>query len=594
MSAQSLVLLPQPRTLEFAEAGSVSFTALLELHNFRALFDTTPDGLKFYIDDRAASGTSPDKALQSYTLTVDNNGIIIVARGESGAFYALCTLKQIQQQTNGAIPHLRIEDSPDFPRRGVMLDISRDKVPTVETLKALIDKLASWKINEFQLYTEHTYAYQNHRVIWENASPLTPEDIHTLDYYCREVFIDLVPNQNSFGHFHRWLMHPEYAHLAEYPEGFDWPIFITPRPFSLNAADPDVFPFIDELYTELLPNFSSRYFNVGCDETFDLGRGRSKDLVDRQGRGRVYVNYLKRISELVIKHGRIMQFWGDIIMEHPELVPELPEGVIALEWGYDATHPFDQDGERFAKAGVPFYVCPGTSSWLSMVGRTNNARANLLSAARNGMKHGAIGYLNTDWGDYGHWQTLPISYLGFAYGAALSWAGEANEKIDLPAALSCYAFGDATGTLGRLACEMGNAYLQMDDHKHFNGAHNVRALFAPLDKFSTQKWWDGEGDPQKVRLAMAEMERLAGELDAAQPADPLVIREYKFMIALWLHGCKRLLLASGDSVITKEQLLAEILPLRDEFSAVWLLRNRPGGMSDSLVRMDRLIQEYQS
>jgi hypothetical protein len=592
--AQSLLLLPQPRSLTLAATGSFSFTTPLELHQFRTLFDAPPEGLKIYIDDRASSPTSPDKALQTYTLTIDASGITIIAHGESGAFYALCTLQQLQQQTAGALPYLRIEDSPDFARRGVMLDISRDKVPTLDTLKALVDKLAAWKINEFQLYTEHTYAYQNHRVVWENASPLTPEDIHALDYYCREVYIDLVPNQNSFGHFHRWLMHPEYAHLAEYPEGFDWPIFVSPRPFSLNATDPDTFQLLDELYTELLPNFSSRYFNVGCDETFDLGKGRSKEEVDRQGRGRVYVNYLKRVSELVKKNNRIMQFWGDIIMEHPELVSELPSDAIALEWGYDAAHPFDQDGERFAKAGIAFYVCPGTSSWLSLVGRTDNARANLQNAATNGIKHGAVGYLNTDWGDFGHWQALPVSYLGFAYGAALSWANAANEQLDLPAALSRYAFGDETGVIGRLVYEMGNAYLKMDDHKHFNGALNVRALFAPLDKYSAQKWWDGSGDPAKVRAAMAEMERLAGELDTARPVDPLVIREYKLMVALWLHGCKRWLLAGGDSVITKEQLLAEIVPLRDEFSAVWLARNRPGGLSDSLIRMDRLIQEYQA
>jgi hexosaminidase len=593
LSAQPLVLLPQPRLLEIALSGNYSFTAPLELHNFRNLFDALPDGLKLTIEDRAASITSPDKTLQAYTLTIGGDGIHIAARGESGAFYALCTLAQIQAQTGGALPHLRIEDSPDFARRGVMLDISRDKVPTLDTLKMLIDMLAAWKINELQLYTEHTYAYQNHRIVWENASPLTPEDLHTLDYYCREVGIDLVPNQNSFGHFHRWLMHEKYLHLAEVPEGFDWPIFISKRPFSLNATDQATFDLLNELYTELLPNFSSRYFNVGCDETFDLGKGRSKDEVERQGRGRVYVNYLKRVSDLVNQNGRIMQFWGDIIMEHPELVPELPPDAIALEWGYEADHPFDQNGERFASADIQFYFCPGTSSWISMVGRTQNALGNLQNAARNGIKHGAMGYLNTDWGDFGHWQALPTSYLGFAYGAALSWAYDANEKIDLPAALSRYAFRDDTGIMGRLAYEMGNVYLTMDDHRHYNGAHNVRALFSPLDTFEAQKWWDGAGDMQKVRAAIATMERLAGELTVARPADPLVIREYQLMVALWLHGCKRLLVESGDTVITREQLLAEILPLRDEFSAVWLARNRPGGLGDSLVRMDRLIQEYQ-
>ena len=68
-----------------------------------------------------------------------------------------------------------------------------------------------------------------------------------------------------------------------------------------------------------------------------------------------------------------MQFWGDIILHKPELIPELPKDVIALNWGYDADHPFEKETRAFADAGVPFYVCPGTSSWLSISGRTDNA-----------------------------------------------------------------------------------------------------------------------------------------------------------------------------------------------------------------------------
>ena len=94
---------------------------------------------------------------------------------------------------------------------------------------------------------------------------------------------------------------------------------------------------------------------------------------------------------------------------------------------------------------MPFYVCPGTSTWCSLAGRTDNALGNLLNAAENGIKHGAIGYLNTDWGDRGHWQAPPVSYLGFAAGAAFSWALEANRAMDVPAVVSRFAFDDPTG-----------------------------------------------------------------------------------------------------------------------------------------------------
>src|SRR5690606_11763612 len=115
-------------------------------------------------------------------------------------FYGAVTLIQLLEQAGASLPCLRISDRPDFVDRGVMLDVSRDKVPTMETLYRLVDRLASWKINQLQLYTEHTFAYRHHPEVWAKASPLTGEEILRLDAYCRERFIELVPNQNSFGH----------------------------------------------------------------------------------------------------------------------------------------------------------------------------------------------------------------------------------------------------------------------------------------------------------------------------------------------------------------------------------------------------------
>ena len=399
---------------------------------------------------------------EGYVLTLTPDQIRLVAHDPAGAFYGAMTLKQMARQAagTGLLPCLRIEDWPAFPHRGIMLDISRDKVPRMETLYRLVDQWAEWKINQLQLYTEHTFAYRNHREVWEHASPLTGEEVLELDAYCRERFIELVPNQNSFGHLTRWLVHPRYRHLAEAPDGCETAWGWQEGPFSLCPLEPGSIQLLAEWFEELLPHFSSRLFNVGCDETVDLGRGKSRAVCEERGVGRVYLDFLRQIHELVQQHGRTMQFWGDIIMHHPELIPELPGDLVALEWGYEADHPFAADGEKFARAGVPYYVCPGTSSWNTLAGRTDNAVGNLWNAAENGQAQGALGYLITDWGDNGHWQPLPISFLGYAYGAAVSWCPRANRDLDLPRALDRHAFQDAAGVLGRLAYDLGNAYQQ--------------------------------------------------------------------------------------------------------------------------------------
>ncbi len=359
---------------------------------------------------------------QAYDLRIDGERISITASTPAGIFYGTQTLCQLLAQLRTRLPTLRCMDWPDFATRGVMLDISRDKVPTRTTLMNLIDLLASLKINQIQLYTEHTFAYRRHPVVWADASPLDGADILALDRYCQERFIELVPNQNSFGHLRRWLIHEPYRELAEAPDGCDtvWGRF--DEPFSLYPGDPASLEFLRSLYDELLPHFSSRQFNVGCDETVDLGQGRSRALAQEIGVGKIYLDFLLTIHREVSARGHIMQFWGDIVVKHPDLVPHLPRDLIALVWGYEADHPFDDECSQFAAAGIPFYVCPGTSAWNSIAGRTTNAVENLRYAAESGLRHGAGGYIITDWGDNGHWQPLSVSYVPLLYGAALAWS----------------------------------------------------------------------------------------------------------------------------------------------------------------------------
>ena len=246
---------------------------------------------------------------------------------------------------------MKITDWPDFANRGIMIDVSRDKVPTMETLYRMVDMLSSWKINQVQLYTEHTFAYKNHKTVWKDASPMTGMQIKKLDAYCREHFIELVPNQNSFGHMARWLKHQPYNQYAEAPEGYEteWGFY---EPFALCATDPRSVALVNELLDELIPNFSSDQINVGCDETHDLGMVRTKEICRERGTGRVYLDFLLKIHARVEKHGKVMQFWGDIIKEYPELIPELPENIIAMVWGYRPEYPYHEECPKFQQSGV--------------------------------------------------------------------------------------------------------------------------------------------------------------------------------------------------------------------------------------------------
>jgi hypothetical protein len=616
---QSPVLLPQPRSLTMGDgtcalAGTrrivleapTSADLLGAGQRLQAALQAA--GVSWQLSATPLGGTPPVGATlrvapervshaQGYTLSISDKGIVAEAHDAAGVFYAVCTLVQLVEQHGPALPFVEISDWPDFPARGVMLDISRDKVPTMETLRDLVDMLAGWKINEVQLYTEHTFAYAQHPDVWANASPMTGEDILELDAFCRARFIELVPNQNTFGHMHRWLEHARYHDLAETHDEFTtpWGNSMT-GPFSLCPDDPGSIALVRDMLDELLPHFRSRTINIGADETVDLGQGRSKAACEERGSGRVYLDFLQKIFKEVHARGHVAQFWGDIIMHYPELIPDIPQNVIALEWGYEAQHPFAEHGAKFAASGIPFYVCPGTSAWCTLGGRTTNALGNLANAAEHGLRNGAIGYLNTDWGDRGHWQQLPISYLGFAAGAAYSWAWEANRNLDIAAVLSRHAFHDITGMMGALAYELGDVYHAMDVQ-----IGNSTALFwvlQPLKGRSDRAAQVSASNWQQASQSISEIMDRLPESRMNRPDAALVADEFTQTARLMQHACQRgLWLHEEDETQADEQrqaLAADMRGIIAEQRRLWLARNQPGGLDDSIARFEKLLAEYEA
>ena len=538
---------------------------------------------------------TPELPLQGYRITIHPNQILLEGGDEAGLFYALQTFKQIVRyaKEQGSLPLVSIGDAPDFKHRGIMLDVSRNKVPTMNTLKNLIDLFASCKINEVQLYTENTFAYQNHSVVWEDFSPLTAGEILELDQFCRERFIDLVPNQASFGHMDKWLEHDQYNYLAELPRPNSGDLFSPAVPGSINL--------MRELYAELLPNFSSHYFNINCDEAFALGKGRSKKMCEEKGRGRVYLDYLLQLKGEVDKYGRTTMFWcGDMANDFPELIPEIPKDMITLIHIYAATQPYDPICKLFSEAGIPFYVTPGTSAWGTMVGHNQNAFDNLRNAAMSGLKYGAIGFMNCDWGDGGHWQPLSVSYPAFLLGAAVSWGFEANQQIDVGKLVARYIFDDSTGQSGQALIDIGYPYFPTSDYHISNTSNSI--FFNLL------------ANPGKAKLESITAEGLLAAIDHLDQNLQLLVNapmasedakivkiEMTQAVNMAKLACKiglaRFTASNQElekvSASKRKALSAEFENLIKEQQKVWTLRNRPGGLHKSIEGLENGLMVLQ-
>ncbi|MEZ4630420.1 MAG: hypothetical protein R2880_06895 [Deinococcales bacterium] len=301
-----------------------------------------------------------------------------------------------------------------------------------------------------------------------------------------------------------------------------------------------------------------------------------------------------KVYEQIKARGRTMMYWGDIIGKYPDLIKELPKDAIALEWGYDAKHPFEETTRKFAEAAVPFYVCPGTSSWNSLAGRTDNCCINISRAAEHALKYGAKGILNTDWGDNGHWQQLSTSFLGYAYGAAHSWAHEANRDLDIIKALNLHVFEDANEKLGQVVYDMGNLY-QVAKMVIHNGSMLNWALTLPPDMMQQGDVRQMIKDFFRERAGLAEgLKEVLGKLEAFKTdidhSEPLCVdgnlikAEYQFTADLLAHGAKRILVLISQDFSARE-LDLDFGQLIERYKGHWLARNREGGLVDSVEKL---------
>lgn len=618
MNNKRPVLLPYPKALEFtggvfniqdkiaifaAKAGrNAILPQMIRLKNYISQIVHVDCSLKTDYSESSISGIffncSETVKNQGYEIKITPERIEIAFSDAAGSFYAVCTVKQLLVNYQNEIPCMVIKDYPDFSVRGAMLDISRNKIPSMKTLYRYIDFLSSIKINQLQLYMEgFSFAYPSFREYWKDMNPVTGEEIVLLEKYCSERFIELVPSINCFGHMHDWLEKREIRHMAESPYGYDCAWGNDLPPATLNPQDPDSFQLVEKIFADIAPYFSSEQFNVGCDETMELGQGKSRDLCEKQGRGKVYYDYVMKIYNIVKRMGRKMMFWGDIIIDYPEMVKDLPKDISVLEWGYEANHPFEEHCRKFKESGIPYYVCPGTSSWRSITGRSENMRLNLLNAAKYGLEYDAKGYLITDWGDEGHWQYMSVSFAGFSFGAALAWNFEGNSELDVADFLNMFVFKDKNNIMGRFVLDCGNYYLIEKEHEE-----NAALVSSILLEHTAQAVSDvkiTEDELIKTKEYIDNLSKTLNNTSMACEDSQIILEEYETSLLLIQHGIRLgiydLKKQKCEDFEGREdmifELLDEISRIKTRHIKVWNERNRLGGLEKSLRQM-YILEEY--
>jgi hypothetical protein len=368
---------------------------------------------------RAAVETPASLNDEGYVLVVNANEVVVAGKSAAGVFYGLQTLKQLVRGELGTrsgsrsqtpfIPGVRIVDWPTMRWRAVSDDISRGPVPTVEYIKRQIRTEAFFKLNMHSFYMEHTFASESHPLIGPAGGSLTPTEIQELVVYARRYHVELVPEQQTFGHLHKALRLEKYADLAETPYGD-----------VLSPQQEGSYKLVADLYRELNVLFPSQFFHIGADETFELGEGQSREAAKARGVGTIYFEHLNRVREILKPHNRKLMFWGDIALHHPDLIGNIPKDMIVMNWQYGARDDFWKDIKPFQDAGLQQFVCPGAQNWNQIFPNLDSAVKNIVNFGRDGQKAGAIGMMNTTWDDDGE-SLFEMTWYSIVLGAAASW-----------------------------------------------------------------------------------------------------------------------------------------------------------------------------
>lgn len=360
---------------------------------------------------REAVDSSRQLSDEGYVLAVGLHEVVVAGKTAVGTFYGLQTLKQLVRGdgTSAFIPGVKIVDWPTMRWRAVSDDISRGPVPTVEYIKRQIRTEAYFKLNMHSFYMEHTFSSASHPLIGPAGGSLTPHEIRELVAYARRYHVELVPEQQTFGHLHKALRLEKYAELAETPYGD----VVSPQ-------QPGSYQLIADLYKELNELFPGQFFHIGEDETFELGEGQSKEEAKAKGVGAVYFEHLNRVRDVLKPYNRRLMFWGDIALHHPDLIGNVPKDMIAMNWQYGAVDDYGKYIKPFKDAGLDQFVCPGAHNWNQIFPNIEAASKNIANFVRDGQQAGALGMMNTTWDDDGE-ALFESAWYPITLGAAASW-----------------------------------------------------------------------------------------------------------------------------------------------------------------------------
>jgi hypothetical protein len=554
-----------------------------------------------------AAGVKWDEQLgaQGYVLVAGAGRIVVAGNTAQGLFYGVQTLRQLLREDGGKLvcPAVVVQDRPSMEWRGVHDDISRGPIPTMEYLKKQVRTLAAYKVNMVSLYMEHVFDFEKNPIVAPKEAALTPAQIRDLVAYARNYHVMILPEQQAFGHLHHLLKYEKYADMAETPHGH----VLTPT----KEASYDL---IRGFYEELTPLFPGPFFHIGSDETFELGMGQTKARAAEIGLGKVYLEHLQKVHEIMKPYHKRLLFWGDIAVKYPELLGILPKDMVAVPWEYSARGEFDSLVKPFHDAGLDTMVASGANNWSMIWPDMETAYVNIRNFVRDGQKYGSLGVLNTTWNDDGE-ALYEMTWPALVFGASAGWQQGESSIEEFKASYDWAFYRNEDSTFREALDKLSHAHVLLRQ-AGFSAAEDDLFWSNPFSEAGSQLAQKALPVTGELRLdaedalaslyrnrkkARANGDTLEAAIFAALRLDAMGMKFQftqemnQYYVDAWANQNDRERVSRDLSELTSinarlEDLRDVTTRLRELYVANWKRENQPYWMPNVTVRYDNLAE----
>lgn len=352
-----------PSTVIYIDSKCDSISSVASMFNSMigtSLSITNTKPQSNYIECRINSNINSN---EGYKLTVKRNSILVEGGGVVGIFYGLQTLRQltpakIESGDDITISCCKIEDTPYFSYRGLLVDVARHFM-SKEYMFKVIDMMAMHKLNtlhwhltdnqgwriEIKGYPKLTEvgAYRDRTLVghsldkskpyqWDNihyGGFYTQDDIKEIVEYAKKRFITIIPEIDMPAH--------ALAALAAYPEyscsGGPFEIVGIWRPFNdIICTSDSAFKFIEGILDEVIELFPSKYIHIGGDEVPKMRWDRCytcQENIKRLGldnSDELQLYFTKRVASYLNSKGREVVGWDELMTE------DTPQSVMIMSW----------------------------------------------------------------------------------------------------------------------------------------------------------------------------------------------------------------------------------------------------------------------